>query len=174
MTVEYGTAFVDPGASAIDDVDGDVSSDIVASGTVNTNLVGSYVRTYTVSDFAGNSSSKLRNVNVVLTRDAALGFYTTSTACPTPYDLLATNTTFTAGGTANKIVISPYYYNGGELIVTINGLNVSVDAGQAPIPQADPVVGSGTFNAAANTLVMNYTYSPNGGAPVSCSVTYSR
>jgi hypothetical protein len=174
MQVVVGTTFTDPGVVATDDVDGDLTSDVVVSGTVNANLVGSYVLTYTATDVAGNAGTAIRNVNVVLTRDAALGSYATTSNCPTPYDFIASTTNFTAGSTASKILISPYYYNGGQLIVTIDGLDVTVDAGQAPAPLGDGVTGSGTYNAAANTLVMNYTYTPNGGSPVACSVTYTK
>ncbi|MBD3789469.1 MAG: DUF5011 domain-containing protein, partial [Campylobacterales bacterium] len=43
MSVNKGAAFVDPGASATDDVDGSV--DVKVSGTVNTNTVGTYTLT---------------------------------------------------------------------------------------------------------------------------------
>ena len=60
------TTFADPGATALDNRDGDVSGSIVISGNVNTNIPGAYTLTYTVSDAAGNSASTTRTVNVIV------------------------------------------------------------------------------------------------------------
>ena len=63
LTIELGTAYVDAGAFAIDAVDALVQ--VTSSGSVNTNVVGSYTITYTASDRSGNSASATRTVNVV-------------------------------------------------------------------------------------------------------------
>lgn len=65
MTINYGTPFVDPGATAIDDVDGDISESIIVTGTVNNSLVGAYTLTYTVTDSSDNVSYLTRTVNIV-------------------------------------------------------------------------------------------------------------
>jgi hypothetical protein len=65
MTVEGSSSFVDPGATATDAVDGDLTSAISVTGTVNTNVLGSYTLTYAVSDQAGHTTSINRTVNVV-------------------------------------------------------------------------------------------------------------
>ena len=62
-TVEAGTTFTDPGATATDDTDGSVTVSSSADG--DTNTVGSYTITYTATDSAGNSSTATRTVNVV-------------------------------------------------------------------------------------------------------------
>jgi endonuclease G len=64
LTVEAGTAFVDPGATAQDSFAGDLTAAIHASGAVDTSLVGTYTRTYTVSD-GYNTGSATRTVKVV-------------------------------------------------------------------------------------------------------------
>ena len=64
MTVECHTAFSDPGATASDGCAGDLTSSITESGSVNSNVVGSYTLTYTVSD-GSHTTSKSRTVNVV-------------------------------------------------------------------------------------------------------------
>ncbi|WP_372882586.1 DUF5011 domain-containing protein [Psychromonas sp.] len=64
LTVNLNDTFTDPGATARDDIDGDVTSEIVISGTVDTNTAGSYVLTYSVTDSDGNSASATRNVIV--------------------------------------------------------------------------------------------------------------
>jgi hypothetical protein len=71
LELEIGTGYVEPGATATDDVDGDISTDIVIdSSAVNTNATGSYSVTYNVSDAAGNPAAEVvRTVNVVDTTD---------------------------------------------------------------------------------------------------------
>jgi len=61
-----GNSYTDAGAIASDDVDGDITSDIVVGGdTVDTSTVGTYVITYNVLDVAGNPADELtRTVNV--------------------------------------------------------------------------------------------------------------
>ncbi len=48
--------YVDPGATAIDETDGDISSSIYIDNQVNENLVGEYTVTYNVVDQAGNEA----------------------------------------------------------------------------------------------------------------------
>jgi hypothetical protein len=65
LQIEAGGAYTDPGATAADAVDGDLTSQITVSGAVYTNHVGSYPVTYTVEDAAGNQATQIRTVNVV-------------------------------------------------------------------------------------------------------------
>ena len=62
---ELGVTFIDPGSSAIDDIGTDLSSSISVSGTVDTNTLGEYTLTYSVTDANGTSSSVDRVVTVV-------------------------------------------------------------------------------------------------------------
>ena len=64
MDVIKGTTFVDPGATALDAVDGSVT--VTSSGVVDTTTVGAYAVTYTATDAAGNVATLTRTVNVVL------------------------------------------------------------------------------------------------------------
>jgi hypothetical protein len=59
-----GESYEDPGATAQDDIDGDVSDSIEVSGTINPSAVGTQTITYRVADKAGNISSAVRTVNV--------------------------------------------------------------------------------------------------------------
>lgn len=66
MTVQAGGTFTDPGATATDDRDGDISARIVVSGAVNAAVVGAYTLSYNVSDTAGNAAQPVsRTVTVV-------------------------------------------------------------------------------------------------------------
>jgi len=72
MTVEQGSAFTDPGASATDAVDNNVTltNNIAVTGTVNSATLGNYVLSYNVSDSAGNAAATVtRTVQVVTAAD---------------------------------------------------------------------------------------------------------
>ena len=64
LRIDVGAVFMDPGATAIDDIDGDVTGAIVVDNPVNPSLVGSYSVTYAVADRAGNVGLAVRTVRV--------------------------------------------------------------------------------------------------------------
>jgi len=64
FVLEVGQSFQEPGYSAHDDVDGDVTGQVKVSGSVDTSTPGTYELTYTVSDKTGNEASKTRSVRV--------------------------------------------------------------------------------------------------------------
>ncbi len=66
VTLQAGDAYTDAGASAMDDVDGDITTRIVTDNPVDTSRAGTYVVTYSVSDSAGNGASMTRTVIVNL------------------------------------------------------------------------------------------------------------
>jgi len=70
-TVLQGADFTDPGATAVDVVGGDLTTDIVVVGSVDTSVVGEYTISYSVSDAAGNVALVERTVSVV-SRGAAV------------------------------------------------------------------------------------------------------
>jgi uncharacterized protein (TIGR02145 family) len=59
--------FKDPGAIAVDDIDGDITKNIQKSGTVDISTPGTYHVTYTVSDKAGNKATAV--LTVIVTKD---------------------------------------------------------------------------------------------------------
>ncbi|WP_430410771.1 S8 family serine peptidase [Kordia sp.] len=65
ITLTVGDSFTDPGATATDNIDGNLTSSIVVTGTVNTSVEGTYTLNYNVSDAAGNAATQVsRTVNV--------------------------------------------------------------------------------------------------------------
>jgi hypothetical protein len=62
-SVELGSTYSDPGATAFDEYHG--STPVTSSGTVDTSAVGSYTITYTATDKDGNTATATRTVNVV-------------------------------------------------------------------------------------------------------------
>jgi MYXO-CTERM domain-containing protein len=66
VRLTVGDSYTDPGATASDPEDGDLTADIVVGGnTVNTSSAGTYVITYDVTDSAGNAADQvIRTVDV--------------------------------------------------------------------------------------------------------------
>jgi len=63
LTIPVGTDFTDPGATATDNIDANITINV--SGSVNDTVPGDYIITYSATDAAGNSSSGTRTVKVV-------------------------------------------------------------------------------------------------------------
>jgi hypothetical protein len=64
VLIDSGTVFVDPGYTANDNFDGNITSRVVVTGTVNSLIPGAYVKLYSVTDIAGNKTSKTRIITV--------------------------------------------------------------------------------------------------------------
>jgi hypothetical protein len=65
VNILIDSIYTDEGASAMDDIDGDLTPLVVAVSNVDTKKLGVYTVTYSVSDRAGNSAQSLsRTVNV--------------------------------------------------------------------------------------------------------------
>jgi hypothetical protein len=64
--IESGQNYIDSGATAMDNIDGDIPLPLITVvNTVNTRSVGTYTVTYSVSDFAGNAAATVtRSVRV--------------------------------------------------------------------------------------------------------------
>ncbi len=71
LLIEVGTPYDEPGATASDAVDGDLTGSIVISGSVNTAAEGTYQLAYQVSDLSGNAAAtQVRTVQVVATANS--------------------------------------------------------------------------------------------------------
>ncbi len=64
LTIMQGQAYVEPGYTAIDDVDGDITDRVQVHNPVNINVPMNYTVEYTVSDMAGNPAAAYRTVTV--------------------------------------------------------------------------------------------------------------
>ena len=64
VSLELGSTYTDAGATAVDNIDGDITANIVTVNPVDVNTVGTYTVTYSVSDTAGNTSKAVRMVIV--------------------------------------------------------------------------------------------------------------
>lgn len=64
VSLRVGSSYQDAGATAVDNVDGNISDQIVTNNPVNTSSAGTYLVVYSISDVAGNSASATRTVIV--------------------------------------------------------------------------------------------------------------
>jgi len=84
--VANGAAYTDAGATATDDVDGDITARIAVAGdTVNTAIAGTYVVTYNVSDAAGNAAPEVTRT-VIVAEAIAVRWITVSWITDSPED----------------------------------------------------------------------------------------
>ena len=68
VSIEVGDTYIDAGATAKDNYDGDITSNIVTVSNVDTAIVGSYTVTYDVADASGNTA--LTVTRIVTVEDA--------------------------------------------------------------------------------------------------------
>ena len=151
VDVEVGTAYTDAGATASDNVDGDITANIVIVNPVNTNVTGTYTVTYDVNDTAGNAAAQVtRTVNVVdttapvitLTGDATVNLLVGATyteqgaTCTDNYD--ASCNVSIGGDTVDTSTVGTYTvtYDANDTAgntATQVTRSVNVTAGNAPV-----------------------------------------
>lgn len=64
VTIKEQEQFTDPGVTAVDDRDGDISANVAKSGYVDIYRPGTYTVTYTAADSSGNTTQATRKVTV--------------------------------------------------------------------------------------------------------------
>ena len=82
IQLTVGDSWTDPGATATDDTDGDITSSITVSGTVDTSTVGTYTLVYYVADAASNTASLTRTVVVNPAATSSIYFENGTCKCP--------------------------------------------------------------------------------------------
>lgn len=65
MMIPNGFIYNEPGFTAIDDVDGDITANVVVTNNINKDVDGHYTVNYSVKDAAGNEGTKQRKVQVL-------------------------------------------------------------------------------------------------------------
>jgi|LSQX01.1.fsa_nt_gb hypothetical protein len=91
LNLTVGQTFVEPGYTATDAEDGDLTASTTVTGTVDTNTAGTYEIVYSVTDSGGLSASTTRTV-IVKVKDAPVVASVSLTANPQTIVLGATST----------------------------------------------------------------------------------
>ncbi|MEI6767178.1 MAG: immunoglobulin-like domain-containing protein [Bacteroidota bacterium] len=174
VTQFSAVSYADPGATALDDVNGNVA--VTASGSVNMNLAGNYTRSYTASDAAGNTAIVSR---VVVVNGAAYleGSYNVQDYTGSTFNGNYTenlNSSFTIN---NKIVFATfanYAYCPVYGIVSGTTITIPSQTVNCGVPSADHTFsGAGSYINNFSTFTINYTEITNGTSATGYGV-YSR
>lgn len=137
MPIPLNTATSDPGATASDDKDGDLTSKITStwsSTNPNVNKKGTYTITYTVNDAAGNTTTATRTVNVVNDAEAFVGTYANSVDSCVTTPASSFTATVTSSDSINKLVkIANFgaFGNSIKVFATISGTTITVATNQS-------------------------------------------
>ena len=168
MYVQVNKTFNDPGATAMDDVDGALTAN--ASGTVNTSQTGTYTVTYTAIDGEGNVGTATRTVYVVNFD----GTYQVTEVCDVtgsnsgPATVNASNATLNNGMTIANFALA------GTNVVA----NATFDGTTITIPSQ--TIGSATYSGSGtitgtSQIVFNITYTTVVGTDTqTCQATYTK
>lgn len=132
ITVNQGATFTDPGATATDNTDGDISGNIVVGGdTVNTANLGTYRITYNVMDAAGNAATEVtRTVEVIMVPTSP------RMSAPVPPARNVSDVISIYGGTYTNIAVANYDPNWGQS--GHNQVNTSFNPGDGNLVLAYP------------------------------------
>lgn len=171
--------YTDEGATATDDKDGDLTSKIVTTGSVNKNVAGEYDINYSVADAAGNSANATRAVYVIDLN----GTYAVVDQCtpnpPTNYNDVVT---ITGGTNINWARFGDY--DNATVNGTINGSVVTVPS-QTVTAGSPGNVANRTFSATGTLsftlsgssvtrkIHLNYTEVTN-GTTTTCTADYTK
>ena len=159
-----GESFTDPGATATDDVDGDISANIVVGGdAVDPNTVGTYTITYNVSDAAGNAAPEVTrtvNVNPAPVLDVNLAI-----------DPVSSSATQGDNFTVDLVVeANDQEFNGVDLVLNYDPAIVQV-SGISTGNEFDLVVDDGSSSDDQTSGVLTYTVGKSGSDFLSGTVT---
>jgi hypothetical protein len=174
FTIVIGSPYSEPGYTAIDTVDGDLTSSVVVTGTVNHNVLGTYILNYNVSDSSGNAATTATRTITVATVADLSGTATITGIAEVGRTLTAAlvggnNTgtltyTWKAAGTAVQSgATTTYVPSSGNLGKTITvEITSSIQTGtvvSAPtvaiVASTDPFVNAQTLNFGNTTVVVN-------------------
>lgn len=160
MTIFTGETFTDPLATAADEKDGDLTSKIVVTGTVDKTLAGTYTLTYAVVDAAGNPATEVIRTVIVKHKNTTIaGNYSTTETCNFG-NVDAYNATITAG-TGNTIDITFGNFGNYTNTVNVDGTVAGTTGQTITIPskvyQGLTISGTGTVNAAGTVITITYS-----------------
>ena len=158
ITIFTGTIFNDPGATATDNVDGDISGNIVTTGLVNSDSAGTYSLFYNVADSTGNKASEVSRIVNVIDSDTLAPVITLSGANPL---------NITVGGNYIEPGASATDNMDGDLSSLIN-ISGTVNSGVTGNYQIVYTVSDNSGNIAEVTRFVNVYSTPG----ISCSYPF--
>jgi len=172
-TISLNSIYIEPGATADDGEGNDISSEIIITGTVNTNLKGEYPLYYKIgNDFGSENSKVIRNVNVVNDADYLEGFYLATPNCGAT-SLTGYTTNLTSSETENNKILIDVVETGTPINIPgfINNNTIFL-SNQGTIYNFQ-YTGSGTITSSGFILNSVYTNHPTYGY-LDCQTVYTK
>lgn len=179
VTQDISGTYVEPGFTATDEEDGDLSTSVSVDGTVTNGAVGVYTLRYNVSDAAGNAAAEQKRT-VTVKSDELAGLYDVSSVVTSTVagnsGTWTYNPTTTQSATAyNKILIDNFGGLGAGIKVTatVSGSTITI-ASQKPNGMQNPgtVLGTGTISG-KNIVGLAYKITYDAGGYDDCVDTFS-
>jgi PBP1b-binding outer membrane lipoprotein LpoB len=154
--------FTTPQATANDNVDGNLTSSVVVSGTVNPNFKGVYTLYYSVTDAAGNNNTTTVTVNIVNDMDSLVGNYDVFDTIASASQYLNYQQSITTSNTVNRQIhfnrFADYVNNTGIYATISNSVLTMPTQNTGPIGTNNHIhTFSGTGSNLPNEIIINYT-----------------
>lgn len=172
-TTALQSTYNDPGYSATDNADGDITAKVAKSGTVNLNSAGTYAFAYNVSDNAGNKAvTAMRKVVVINSSRYLQGSYSYTSACNTTTTTNQTVNIFASGSVNNQVEIYPLITNNTaqNAIGFVNGNTITINK---IVNGSNSFEGTGTILADKKTILLQ-TISISSSGTINCTATLYR
>jgi hypothetical protein len=161
-----GDTYNELGATATDNVDGNLTSSIVITGTVNTALAGTYTRYYNVSDAAGNAATqRTRTVIVTVPVDttapviALNGALTINLQVGDTYNELGATATDNVDGNLTSSIVITGTVNTASAGTYTKNYNVSDAAGNAAVQRTRTIIVTQPSTGGCTGGVSSFPYS---------------
>ncbi|MEP7265481.1 MAG: DUF5011 domain-containing protein [Bacteroidota bacterium] len=178
--LEMLTTYTDPGYTANDDQDGDLTSSVIVNSEVDNRLPGDYEIHYELTDNAGNAADVHREVSVNASGNALAKTYNVIDTCGPVGFPQYTVTLTVSPSNANRVIFNRFAdYDNNTAVYA----NVSTD-GTIDVPQQDALdigtdVSDHTFTGidgyvTTNGFYLEYTDRNNSAIPVSTANCRSR
>ncbi len=151
MDIYVGSTYIDAGATASDNIDGNITANIVRVNPVNTAISGTYIITYNVSDLAGNNAIEVtRTINVLsIPSTAQLIGENITVSTSTPEIVVGDN------NTSNAIITIPDNVN--NATINLAALTTTTATSTTATVQGDITINASTTIGAVNVEIPSGT-----------------
>ena len=161
LIVKTATSYNDAGCTAQDDVDGNITANIIVATNINVNIPNRYLIFYTAEDKAGNISEKLTRTVEVIKPDATYNATSTCTGSS------SNSVTITSFSNNDSITINNFYSSGTVMKAGLNNYKYQI----VPVTFLGITVNG---EIAANGTTLNGNLSLTGSITGPCTFTFTR
>lgn len=157
ISINVGEKYNEQGATATDNVDGDITSQIKVTGNVNVNIPGKYTLVYSVSDAAGNKNEAKRIISVMPKATTTIATSTSSnkhTTTPRTTTRRTTTRTTTKTTTTSRPTIPPTITLYGNRVINLKVGGSYKEPGYSAVDSTGKDI-TGDVNVSGNVNITN-------------------